>query len=132
MQSRSGIPESLDAAGRTYTKRRQTALQLQFVLQLALIVAYALWGLPGQMGHNAERIGSNFYLQVALCWAPLWVLCLASSIPTAFHSFFLDRKHGISASSLSVRLIETLKANSIAFVISGLIIEIAFFSNRFF
>jgi len=100
--------------------------------QLALIVGYGVWGFHARFARGAQALTGHFYLQVVLCWLPIWAICTLVSLPAAVYYSILDRKYGISNSSTVARLIDALKANALSLVTGGLIIEIAFVSNVLF
>jgi len=93
------------------------------------IISYCLLGLHQASALLAKATTSNFYLQVALCWIPVWIICTAASLLVSCYSFYLDRKFGLVKSDLRTWLRDSLKANTLALVLGGMVMEIAFASN---
>lgn len=117
------------SAGQIYTKRLGAVALLQVSLQFLSLVAYCFLGLPQRMALVAEVLTSNFYLQLALCWIPVWVIYTANSLIASLPQFRLDRKFGISQASLVVRLLDLLKANGLLFIFGCAFLEIVFASH---
>src|SRR5579863_9209812 len=97
------------SAGRRYTKRLRVVKQLRLVLPLITIGAYVYFGLPQWFASLARMATRYFYLQVALCWIPLWITCAAGSLLISCYSFRLDRRFQLSNSSLGQWLVGSLK-----------------------
>jgi STE24 endopeptidase len=115
--------------GRAYTKHRTVVAELQFLGQVAAIIAYGFFGLQQGPVEIARAITNNFYMQVAICWLPLWLLCVVCSLPFSFYSFYLNRRFGLTKSTLSGWLWDLLKANALVFVFGGVLLEVIFATN---
>jgi STE24 endopeptidase len=117
------------SVGQIYTKRLGALALLQVSLQFLSLVAYCFLGLPRTMVQVAEVLTSNFYLQLALCWIPVWIIYTISSLIASLPHFRLDRKFGISQASFVVRLLDLLKAKGLLFIFGCAFLEIVFASH---
>jgi len=110
-------PSEPQNIGRAYTKRQRWALELRYFVPFIGIISYCLLGLHQASALLAKATTSNFYLQVALCWIPVWIICTAASLLVSCYSFYLDRKFGLVKSDLRTWLRDSLKANTLALVL---------------
>jgi STE24 endopeptidase len=124
------MPEKQDKdPGIANTKRERGAAEVQIFLCFLGIAAYGYFGLR-QWSALARSISENLFVQVALGWIPIWTTCALCSI---FHSCYMshvDRKFGLSRSSMPSRILESLKANALVFAYTGTIIVVAFASDQ--
>lgn len=116
--------------GRAYTKRLGTTALLQLFLQLLGMTAYCYLGGSEIVTQAAERITHNFYLQLVLCWIPIWSIHTACSLAGSWPRFHIDRQFCISRAGFAATLLDILKAKAILFVIGGIFLEIVFASHR--
>jgi STE24 endopeptidase len=119
-------PAGLPDVGRAYTKRLRWAGELRFIAFYLAVLGYSLAQLHKRFAAAVEGITSNLYLQIALCWIPLWLACAVASLPVSLYRFHVARKFQVVKSDLSHWLWDLLKANAVGFVLGGAIIEIAF------
>jgi STE24 endopeptidase len=124
------LPNVLEEAGRAYTKRLGSIASLQALLQLSGITAYCYLDLPRGSAMLAELLTSNFYLQVALCWIPVWIIYTASALPFLWQRFQLDRKFRLSEASFGATFWDFLKAKALVFIFGCALLEIMFASHR--
>jgi STE24 endopeptidase len=117
------------SVGHTYTKRLSSVVLLQVTLQFLSVVAYCFLRLPQRTAQATEVLTSNFYLQLALCWIPVWIIYTASSLIASLQHFRLDRKFGISRASFVVRLLDLLKAKGLLFIFVCVFLEVVFASH---
>lgn len=126
MRESSPRPTGQLDAGRAYTKRLRWAAELRFVVFYLAVLGYSLAQLHKVVAAAVEGITTNFYLQIALCWIPLWLLCAVTSLPVSLYHFNIAKKFQIVNSDLPHWLWDFLKASAVGFVLGGTIIEIAF------
>src|SRR5258708_5599578 len=122
-------PTDAQNIGRAYTKSLRIAKQLQLFVPLIAVSAYWYLGLQETSALYAKAVTKYFYLQIALCWIPLWVACTARSLLVSCYSFRLDRKFHLSNADLGTWLLDCLKANLVAFFLCGAVIEIVLLSH---
>ena len=115
--------------GIAYTKQMRGAAEIQVFLCFLGIAAYGYFGLR-QWSALATSISQNLFVQVVLGWIPVWTTCASCSILHSCYMFYIDRKFGLSRSSMPSRILEALKANAFAFAYSGAIIVVVFASNQ--
>jgi CAAX prenyl protease N-terminal, five membrane helices len=124
------LPDETQNAGRTYAKRLSAAVWGRVFLQFLGIVGYCYLGLPQWAGWTAKAVTNSFYLQVALCWIPVWIIYTACSLPASWQRFHLDRKFGLSTATFMVTLLDFLKAKALVFFFGLAVLEIMFASHR--
>lgn len=122
-------PPKPSDVGRAYTKQLRWAAEIRFLTFFLAILAYGLLGVHKWSASSAQAITSNFYLQIALCWIALWVVCTVASLPVSLYRFFLDRKFRLVKSGVRHWLWDSLKANALVLVLGASIAEIAFVTN---
>jgi STE24 endopeptidase len=115
--------------GRAYAKQLRWVGELRFLAFFLAILAYALLGMHKRAASFAEATTSVFYLQLLLCWIPLWSVCALAYLPASLYRYYLDRKFQMANSGLKPWLRDLLKANALGCAFSGAIIGIAFASN---
>jgi STE24 endopeptidase len=115
--------------GIAYTKRVRGAAEVQVFLCFLGIAAYGYFGLR-QWSALATSISQSLFVQVVSGWIPVWTICASCSILHSCYMFYVDRKFGLSRSSMPSRILESLKANAFAFAYSGAIIVVVFASNQ--
>ncbi|HEX3155362.1 MAG TPA: M48 family metalloprotease [Candidatus Angelobacter sp.] len=115
--------------GIAYTKRVRGAAEVQVFLCFLGIAAYGYFGLR-QWSALASSISENLFVQVALGWIPIWTTCTLCSVLHSCYMFYVDRKFGLSRSSMPSRILESLKANAFAFAYTGTIIVVAFAAHQ--
>jgi hypothetical protein len=86
----------LPDVGLIYTKRLRRAHKFRFFGPALALFAYGALGLHQWAALSAEAVTNSFYLQVAMCWLPLWTVCTAASLPGLWYHFPLDRKFGLT------------------------------------
>jgi STE24 endopeptidase len=131
MQTIGTPPNAPQNPGVVYTKRLRAAHQVRVFLQFLLIFLYGCSPLHSWVTATAKEMPVSFMLQVALCWAPVGILCLLCALPFSWYAFHLDRKFGLSRSGLRARLLEAIKAYAVAFVFSGAIVACIFVPHGF-
>src|SRR5712664_4606127 len=117
---------------RAYSKQFRRAAQLRFLAFFLAFFVYGLLRINQWSASFARSATSNFYLQLVICWVPLWLLCAVAQIPPSLYRFYLDRKFQIAKSGLYPWLRDFLKANMLGLVFGAVIVEIAFASNNLF
>ena len=117
---------------RAYSKQFRRAAQLRFLAFFLAFFVYGLLRINQWSASFARSATSNFYLQLVICWVPLWLLCAVAQIPPSLYRFYLDRKFQIAKSGLYPWLRDFLKANMLGLVFGVVIVEIAFASNNLF
>src|SRR5215813_1472598 len=117
--------------GKAFTRHRMVVAELQFLGQFAAIIAYGFFGLQQGPVEAAKTITNNFYLQAAICWLPLWLLCVACSLPFSLYSLYLHRRFGLAKSNVASWLWDFSKANALGFLFGGVLLEITFATNLF-
>src|SRR6266403_4474166 len=117
---------------RAYSKQFRRAAQLRFLAFFLAFFVYGLLRINQWSASFAQSATSNFYLQLVICWVPLWLLCAVAQIPPSLYRFYLDRKFQIAKSGLYPWLRDFLKANMLGFVFGAVIVEIAFASSNLF
>lgn len=115
--------------GIAYTKRVRGAAEVQVFLCFLGIAAYGYFGLR-QWSALATSISRNLFVQVVSGWIPVWATCASCSVLHSCYMFYVDRKFGLSRSSMASRILESLKANAFAFAYGGTIIVVAFAANQ--
>jgi STE24 endopeptidase len=115
--------------GIAYTKRVRGAAEIQVFLCFLGIAAYGYFGLR-QWSALATSISKNLLVQVVLGWIPAWATCALCSVLHSCYMFFVDRKFGLSRSSMASRILEALKANAFTFAYGGTTILVVFASNQ--
>ncbi len=129
MSAATSPPTDAQSVGRAYTKSLKSAKQLQIIVPLIAISIYLYLGLHEASAQFAKAVTKYFYLQVALCWIPLWILCAAGSLLVSCYRLRLERKFKLSESPLGPWLLDSLKAQAVLFVLGGAIVEITFVSH---
>ncbi len=117
---------------RAYSKQFRRAAQLRFLAFFLAFFVYGLLRINQWSASFAQSATSNFYLQLVICWVPLWLLCAVAQIPPSLYRFYLDREYQIAKSGLYPWLRDFLKANTLGCVFGAVIVEIAFASNNLF
>ena len=117
---------------RAYSKQFRRAAQLRFLAFFFAFFVYGLLRINQWSASFAQSATSNFYLQLVICWVPLWLLCAVAQLPPSLYRFYLDRKFQIAKSGLYPWLRDFLKANALGFAFGAAIVEIAFASNNLF
>jgi STE24 endopeptidase len=115
-------------AAHAYTKKLRGARQLQVFLPLGVGGAYVYLGFHQIFALLARSTTKYFYLQVLLCWIPLWLACSVGSLLASCYRFRIERSFQLSNSSLKRWLIDWLKGNALMFSLIGLYMEITFVS----
>lgn len=131
MSSTGTLPNPSQDAGIAYTRRLRIGLQLRTFFQFLSLFLYGASALHPWAIAIAKQWSNNFYIQIALCWIPIWVLFATFSFIFSYYGFYVDRKFGLSKTSFRVRFLESCKANAVTFVFGCLILEIIFASFRF-
>jgi STE24 endopeptidase len=111
---------------RSYTKQSKAVGRLTV---LTYCIAFFVFGvLKGSQrsASLAETLTSNFYLQLALSWSLVWLLCAIAQLPPSLYRFRLDRKFKVSKLGLSQWLRDFLKSNILALAFGVAIVEISF------
>ena len=125
----STVPQDL---GRAYAKKLRWVGELRFLAFFLVILAYGLLGIHKWSASFVQTATNNFYLQILLCWIPLWILCVVAYLPVSLYRFYLDRKFQMAKSGLHPWLRDFLKANALGFAFGAAIIETAFASTTSF
>jgi STE24 endopeptidase len=115
--------------GRAYAKQLRWAGELRFLAFFLAILAYALFGVHKRAASLALATTDIFFLQLLLCWIPLWIVCTLANLPVSVYRFYLDQKFQMTNSGLEPWLRDFLKAEALGLAFSGAIIEIAFLSG---
>lgn len=115
--------------GRAFTKRLRWAGEVQFLALFAAIVAFGWMGFHQRATLLAQALTHSFFLQIVICWFPLWALCTVAAFPVACYTFYLQRKFGLLNGGLRIWIRDYLKLNALAFLLGGALLEIAFLSN---
>jgi STE24 endopeptidase len=119
-------PTEQEKSARAFTKRYRWVAEFQFLALFLTIVIYCLLGFHERVAALAKSFTGNFYLQVALCWLPLWAVCTLVSLPGTCYGFFLQRKFGLATAALRAWLWDSIKANLLLLVFTGVLLEIVF------
>src|SRR6267154_5549424 len=85
---------------RAYSKQFRRAAQLRFLAFFLAFFVYGLLRINQWSASFAQSATSNFYVQLVICWVPLWLLCAVAQIPPSLYSFYLDRKFQIASNNL--------------------------------
>jgi len=117
-------------AGPAYTKKLRGARRAQIFFPLLAGGIYVYFGLHETFALQAKIATKYFYVQVALCWIPLWLACSVGSLLTSCYRFRIERNFQLSNSSLTKWLTAWLKGNLLVFLLSALYLEITFASYR--
>jgi STE24 endopeptidase len=117
-----------EIAAHAYTKKLRGARQAQVFFPLITGGTYVYFGLHETSAVLARSATKYFYLQVLLCWIPLWLACSVGSVLASCYRFRIERNFQLSNSSLKRWLIDWLKGNALIFSLIGLYIEITFAS----
>lgn len=115
--------------GVAYTKRLRIVQELHLLFLFLGVILYGSSPLHPWALAQARDLVTNFYVQLALCVAPLWIVAGLGLLFSATARYFLDRKFGLAKSSLWSRLLETAKASFIGFLLNCSILEITFASQ---
>lgn len=126
-------PQNLiEETGRTYTHRLRASAELQVFFSFLGIAAYGFSDLHSWVATTSKALTSSFYLQVTLCWIPVWMICAGCAVLGSWYRFTIDRKFHVSNSDLRPIFMESLKTNALSFAFSGMILLITFSSHRWF
>jgi STE24 endopeptidase len=120
------------APGRAYSKQFRVAAELRFLALFLAFLAYGFLRINQWSASWAQTVTNNFYLQLLICWALLWLLCAVAQLPPSLYRFYLDRKFHIAKSGLRSWFRDFLKANALGFAFGAAIVGIAFASNNLF
>jgi STE24 endopeptidase len=118
--------------GRAYAKQLRWVGELHFLAFFLTILAYALLGVHNRSASFAQAATDNFYLQIAICWIPLWFVCAVANLPISLYRFRLERKFQLAKSGFRLWVRDFLKTNALGFVFNATIIEVAFASATLF
>jgi len=132
MDSPTNSPTAPQDLGRTYAKQLRWVGELRFLAFFLAILAYGLLGMHKRSASYAQGTTDNFYLQILLCWIPLWIVCAVAYLPASVYRFYLERKFQMAKSGLRTWLRDFLKANALGFAFGAAIVEIVFASNALF
>jgi STE24 endopeptidase len=122
-------PKKAHEIGIAYTKRVRGAAEVRLFVCLAGIAVYGYFGLDWWSGLDI-LLSNNLYVQVALGWIPLWVICAICSLLWSWYMFHVDRKYALSRAGMRLRVLESLKANALSFPYTGTILVAAFASYQ--
>ncbi len=117
------------APGRAYSKQFRVAGELRFLAFFLAVFAYGFLPINQWSASWAQSVTTNFYLQLLICWALLWLLCAVAQLPPSLYRFHLDRRFRIAKSGLRSWLRDFLKTTALGFVFGAAIVGIAFTSN---
>jgi STE24 endopeptidase len=118
--------------GRAYAKQLRWVGELRFLSFFLAILAYALLGAHKWSASLAQAATNNFYLQIVICWIPLWIVCALANLPVSLYRFRLEHKFQMAKSGLQAWLKDFFKVNTLQFGYGAAIIEIAFVSTTLF
>ncbi|HKW64109.1 MAG TPA: M48 family metalloprotease [Candidatus Acidoferrum sp.] len=119
-------PNGPPDAGRAYTKRLRWVAELRFVAFYVAVLGYSLAQVHKWVAAAVEGTTTNFYLQIALCWIPLWLVCTVASFPVSLYCFHIARNFQVVKLDLFDWVWDFLKASAVGFILGGTIIQIAF------
>ena len=112
-----------------YTKRIRLVSELQATSFLGTVILYCVFGYHLQIAKIVASYIANLYLQIALCWLPLGLVCIITSLPVSFYNFYRQRKFGLLKLGIGAWLRDLLKASLLGFLLYGAILEIVYSSH---
>jgi STE24 endopeptidase len=111
---------------RQYMAKRKTVLQLYGLALFGVPIFFAACGAADFVAVYSLSVTHNLYLSVAIVWAAMYAAIFGANVPLAIQRYRVDEKFDLVRGDMKQRLVDSAKANAIAFMAGLAVVEVVF------